>query len=140
LAGKKHRTHELDRTEPSLPPWQRAARPGPAVWPGARPAAKSGKARRIWPGEPGSRLLPQQGPPLRSKPLKLASKRKRGAAETTVLAVRTCIVIAMLMLPLLLAGSAPVRPLPNVESRFEDWKQTHNENAVNALPSRTSGQ
>jgi len=130
----------LDRTEPNLPTWQRAARPGPVVQPGAKPAAKSRRGRRIWPGGPGSRLLPQQSPPLRSKPLKLVSRRKRGAIDYVVTAVRACIVITVLMLPLLLAGSAPVMPLPDVESRFQDWRQAHNESAVNPLPRRVSGQ
>jgi len=140
LADKKRFTHKLDRTEPSLPPWQSAARPGPVIQPGAKQAAKLRKARGFWPGELGRRLRPQQSAALRSKPLRLASKRKRGAANYLAVAIRACIVITMLMLPLLLAGSAPARPLPNVESRFEDWKQAHNENAVNPLPRRTSGQ
>jgi len=43
------------------------------------------------------------------------------------------------MLPLLLAGSAPVGPLPSVEARLEGWVQARNENAVNQLPRRDSG-
>ena len=126
----------LDRTEPSLPPWQSAARPGPVPQPGKKQDEKPRKARK----EPGSRALPQHLLPLRSKPLKLVSKRKRGVWEYIVIVVRVCIVTIVLLLPLLLTASAPVGPLPDVETRFEAWKQAHNENTVNPLPSRASGQ
>ena len=83
-------------------------------------------------------MLPQQSAPLRSKPLKLATKRKRSVADYIPFVVRACMVSAMLLLSLLLVGSEPVAPLPNVESRFEDWKRTHNESALAPLPGRAS--
>jgi len=104
--------------------------------PGKKQDEKPRKARK----EPGSRALPQHLLPLRSKPLKLVSKRKRGVWEYIVIVVRVCIVTIVLLLPLLLTASAPVGPLPDVETRFEAWKQAHNENTVNPLPSRASGQ
>jgi len=72
--------------------------------------------------------------------MKLVSKRRRGMWEVIAVAVRLCLAAVMLLLPLLLAGSAPMGPLPDVESRFEAWKQAHNENTVNPLPSRGWGE
>ena len=135
MADKRRPPDHLGKTEPSLPTWQSAARPGPA----ARPSAKPAKVRGTGPGEPDNPAFSRQRAPLRSKPLKLASKRKRGASDLVVGAVRACVVTILLLCSLLLAGSAPVGPLPNVETRFEDWKQTRNESALDPLPRRDEG-
>jgi len=100
------------------------------------PAGRQFKPRRIWPGAPGGETLPKPEATLRSKPLRLAStRRKRDALDFAAIAVRACVVAAMLLLPLLLlTGSAPVQPAPDAKSRFEDWKQTQNALAVRSLP------
>ena|GEM_PF-2073524 len=127
----------LDRTEPSLPSWQSAARPGPVAQPDKKRADKPRRLRKLWEDR---RVLPAYAAPLRSRPLKLVSKRRHGVWGIIAAMVRLCVVVVMLLLPLLLAGSAPLGPLPDVETRFEAWKQAHNENTVNSLPSRGSGE
>ena len=138
MADKRRPPYSFDRTEPSLPPWQSAARPGPVFQPGAKPA-KPRKARGAGPDERNDRVPARRRAPLHSKPLKLASARKRGVFDWIVGVVRVCIVAILLLLPLLLAGSAPVGPLPDVQTRFEDWRQAHNESAVDPLPRRDAG-
>lgn len=134
MANRKHPAHEPGAPGPSIPNWQSAARPSPVQLDTAdikpRKPQEIGKGARS--GFPRARRRAQ----VRSKPLKLDSRReKRAAIDIVWIAVRACVITLILILPmLLLTGSAPLEPLPDAESRFEDWREAQNAAAIRPLP------
>lgn len=105
---------------------------------GARQTPDARDARNL---RPTPERPPAFSKSLRSRPMRLAQRRKRARWDNLYRYIRTMLVAACLLWSLwLIPASAPIDHNgipPTAAERFEDWKEQYNRSTIQVLPGNT---